>query len=59
MSLLSCFEEYGAICHCCFVAQSKDATLRNVNHMWHVLVAEDGNEKICAELIEWMNQRHS
>ncbi|DBA67640.1 hypothetical protein WJX79_003355 [Trebouxia sp. C0005] len=40
-------------------SQSKDATLRNVNHMWHVLVAEDGNEKICAELIQWMNQRYS
>lgn len=44
-------------CSCCL--QSKDKTLRHVNHMWHVLVAEDGNEKICAELIEWMNQRYS
>ena len=45
------------LCSCCL--QSKDRTLRHVNHMWHVLVAEDGNEKICAELIQWMNQRCS
>ena len=44
-------------CSCCL--QSKDKTLRHVNHMWHVLVAEDGNEKICAELVQWMNQRYS
>ena len=44
-------------CSCCL--QSKDKTLRHVNHMWHVLVAEDGNEKIRAELIQWMNQRYS
>lgn len=37
--------------------QSEDKALRNVNHMWHVLVAEDGNEKICAELVQWMRQR--
>ena len=37
--------------------QGSDATLRMVNQMWHVLVAEDGNEKIRDELIEWMGQR--
>lgn len=42
---------------CSFCLQSKDKTLRHVNHMWHVLVAEDGDEKICAELVQWMNQR--
>lgn len=42
-----------------FCLQSTDKTLRHVNHMWHVLVAEDGNEKICAELVQWMNQRCS
>lgn len=38
-------------------SKSEDKALRNVNHMWHVLVAEDGNEKICAELVQWMRQR--
>ena len=39
--------------------QNKDKLLRHVDHMWHVLVAEDGNEKICAELIQWMDNRYA
>lgn len=40
-------------------AKSKDKTLRLVNQMWHVLVREAGNEKILAEMIDWMSQRTS
>ena len=35
-------------------ASSTDKTLRLVNHMWHVLVREDGNEKVCAAVGEWV-----
>lgn len=45
-------KQYGAV-------QNKDKMLQHVDQMWHVLVAEDGNEKICAELIQWMDNRYA
>lgn len=38
-------------------AQSEDKTLRLCNDMWHILVREKGNEKICAALADWMLER--
>lgn len=38
-------------------AQSSDKTLRLVNHMWHVLVKESGNETLLQEIIEWISSR--
>lgn len=38
-------------------AKSEDKTLRLVNHMWHVLPKEPHNERILAEMIEWMLHR--
>ena len=38
-------------------AKSEDKTLRLVNHMWHVLPKEPHNERLLAEMIEWMLQR--
>lgn len=43
-------------CLCC-PPQSTDKTLRLVNHMWHVLVKEAHNEKICDEIAQWLLQR--
>lgn len=38
-------------------AKSADKTLRLVNHMWHVLVKEEGNERILNDIIEWIHAR--
>ena len=38
-------------------AKSVDKTLRLVNHMWHVLVKERGNEHILNDIIEWIHAR--
>lgn len=38
-------------------AQSEDKALRLVNHMWHIMVREEGNEKINAEIAEWVLKR--
>jgi acylglycerol lipase len=38
-------------------ARSADKALRLVNHMWHVLVKEAGNEKICDEIAAWVVAR--
>jgi acylglycerol lipase len=38
-------------------AKSEDKTLRLVNQMWHVLPKEPNNERILAEMIEWMVKR--
>lgn len=37
--------------------QSEDKQLRLPNHMWHVLMREDGNEKILEEIISWILER--
>jgi esterase/lipase len=37
--------------------QSEDKALRLVNHMWHIMVREEGNEKINAEIAEWVLKR--
>jgi esterase/lipase len=38
-------------------ARSDDKALRLVNHMWHILVREEGNEKINQEIAEWVLER--
>lgn len=38
-------------------ARGDDKTIRLVNHMWHVLVKEDGNEILQEELIAWVKTR--
>lgn len=38
-------------------ARATDKTIRLVNHMWHVLVKEGGNEILLEELIAWMQAR--
>jgi acylglycerol lipase len=38
-------------------AGSADKTLRLVNQMWHILVKEEGNEKVRDTMIEWMLER--
>ncbi|KAK9820098.1 hypothetical protein WJX72_006113 [[Myrmecia] bisecta] len=38
-------------------SQAKDKTLRHVNQMWHVIVKEDGNDKVLQEIVEWINKR--
>lgn len=38
-------------------ARSEDKTLRLVNHMWHILVREQGNEKINSEIADWILKR--
>lgn len=40
-----------------FWMQSEDKTLRLVNHMWHILVREQGNEKINSEIADWILKR--
>ena len=42
---------------CLPALQSEDKTLRLCNDMWHILVREKGNEKICAALADWMLER--
>ena len=37
--------------------QSADKTLRLVNSMWHILVKEQGNEKVCSEIADWIEAR--
>ena len=37
--------------------QSSDKTLRLVNTMWHILVKEHGNEKVCAGIADWIIAR--
>lgn len=34
-----------------------DKTIRLVNHMWHVLVKEEGNEELQRELLDWLHAR--
>eukprot|EP00955_Chlamydomonas_euryale_P111652 366082-Chlamydomonas_euryale.AAC.20 len=36
-------------------ASSEDKTLRLVNHMWHILAKEPGNEKVLAEVTGWFD----
>jgi esterase/lipase len=60
LSLLAAWERHSAAnsrppCHSC--PQSVDKTLRLCNDMWHILVREKGNEKICAALADWMLER--
>lgn len=38
-------------------SQSDDKTLRLVNHMWHVLVREEGNERLNEQIAEWVLER--
>lgn len=37
--------------------QSKDKSLRLINHMWHILVREPGHEKINAAIADWVLER--
>jgi hypothetical protein len=37
--------------------QSEDKALRLVNHMWHIMVREEGNEKINSEIADWVLAR--
>ncbi len=37
--------------------QSADKQLRLVNDMWHILGKEPGNEKVLAEVVEWVLAR--
>ncbi len=43
---------------CCNPAvQSTDKQLCLVNHMWHVLGKEPGNDKVLADIIDWVLAR--
>ncbi|KAL4445371.1 hypothetical protein ABPG77_011196 [Micractinium sp. CCAP 211/92] len=38
-------------------AKSEDKTLRLVNHMWHILVREEGNERLNEQIADWILER--
>ena len=40
---------------CCW--QSKDKTLKLVNHMWHTLIKEEGNVELLQDIVQWLDQR--
>lgn len=37
--------------------QAKDKTLQMMPGMWHVLTKEEGNDIICAKIIQWASER--
>jgi hypothetical protein len=41
----------------CRAQQSPDKTLRLLSDFWHVLTKEQGNERLLAECVEWMQAR--
>jgi esterase/lipase len=38
-------------------AASTDKQLHILTDMWHIITKEPGNEKILAQVIEWVNER--
>lgn len=37
--------------------QSEDKSLRLINHMWHIIVREPGNEQINEAIADWLLER--